>query len=119
MIGRVGDIEPVRMESVRGGKCGVLFRYAMNFSDAATDESAFQMVAHLQMDPGGSIGEHLHTDDAEIYAIVEGEGVYTEDGEEHEVSAGDMCVLQPGHTHGLRNTGAGPLIFFAIVAEKS
>mgnify|MGYP001764705283 CR=1 FL=1 len=42
--------------------------------------SRFQMVSQIELDPGSSIGSHLHGENEEIYWILSGEGVYNEDG---------------------------------------
>lgn len=78
---------------------------------------ASRMVARIELEPGTSIGYHLHEDDEETYAIVSGEGVFTGDGEEVPALPGDVFLTTMGHGHSLRNTGTEPLVFFAVVAK--
>jgi mannose-6-phosphate isomerase-like protein (cupin superfamily) len=59
--------------------------------------------------PGAGVGVHTHGDDEETYVIIDGEGTMHLDGAEFAVGPGDVVVNKPGGTHGLDNTGAGPL----------
>ena len=56
------------------------------------------------LDPGVTIGEHLHENSSEIYFVVEGDGIMIVDGKEHPISAGDVSWCSPGHSHGIINS---------------
>ena len=78
--------------------------------------SRFQMVSQIELDPGSSIGSHLHGENEEIYWILSGEGVYNEDGTDIPACPGDVFIAFQGHNHGLKNTGPGPLVMIAVIA---
>lgn len=64
--------------------------------------------------PGGSVGEHRHKNDEEIYIILDGSGVMKVDGRDEPVKSGDICITRTGHRHSLLNTGATPMRFLVI-----
>ncbi len=75
------------------------------------------MASRLELQPEASVGFHRHDCDEEVYAIVSGEGIYEFDGGCCSVFPGDIFVTKKGMSHGLKNTGKAPLIFFAVVAR--
>lgn len=77
----------------------------------------FTMSARIELDPGASIGYHLHAENEEVYFILSGEGIYTEEGEELNVSYGDVLLCRMGRSHGIRNTGSAPLVVGAAIAH--
>ncbi|OGV36776.1 MAG: hypothetical protein A2X48_17105 [Lentisphaerae bacterium GWF2_49_21] len=66
------------------------------------------------LQPGDSIGEHLHKDDEEVYIIIEGTGIMKVDGKEERVQSGDVCITRKGHSHSLVNTGKTPMHFLVV-----
>ena len=66
--------------------------------------------------PGGSFGQHVHGDDNELYIILEGTGEYIEDGETVPVNKGDITINARFASHGIRNTGDGPMRILVIEA---
>ena len=82
-------------------------------------DSAFKYVRDLTLFPGSSIGNHLHSDDEEIYFIISGSGVMIVDGEERVVGPGSAVLTQSGSHHGLRNKGTEDLRIFVVCAKIS
>lgn len=76
--------------------------------------STTEAVEWAHLPPGAVSGEHRHTRTEEIYLILEGEGDYVLDGQIHAAKPGFLALMTPGHTHGLRNAGAGPLNWWVI-----
>jgi len=68
---------------------------------------------------GSSIGEHSHPSTEELYLILDGHGRAVLDGEAFPVGPGDLYVCKAGHSHGLANTGAGPLTLFALMTRMA
>ena len=71
------------------------------------------------LEPGASIGMHIHETNSEIIYIVSGSGKVLYDNEE-EILLPGMCHYCPkGHRHSLINTSAQEtLVFFAVVPEQ-
>jgi mannose-6-phosphate isomerase-like protein (cupin superfamily) len=64
---------------------------------------------------GSTIGVHTHGDaDEEICVVIGGSGRMSLELEEFAVGAGDVITNPPGGTHGLVNTGAGPLTLVVL-----
>ena len=62
-----------------------------------------KMVAELNLEPGQCTGLHAHTDDVELFYILEGEAVFIEDGEEDVLHPGDCTATSRGSKHQIIN----------------
>ena len=71
------------------------------------------------LEPGSSIGEHLHPASEELWLILAGRGTGSLDGETFPVEAGDLFVVKAGHAHGLVNTSEEPLAYFGLVTPQN
>jgi Mannose-6-phosphate isomerase len=106
MVIDFNHMEEVAIPEFKGGKKEIISRTFL-------DDINRIMVSKLE--PGASIGYHLHDKGSEIIFILEGTGTALYDGKEEIVSAG-MCQYCPkGHSHGLENKGEEDLVFFAVV----
>ena len=76
--------------------------------------SGFKYVHDDTLAPGAGVGEHTHTDDEEIYLVLEGHGTMIDDGERYEIAAGDMCVTRSGHSHGIINSKDGTMRLLVV-----
>lgn len=92
--GRV-QIRDLLDETQRIGKCG--------------------LYAEITLEPGCSVGYHVHHDESETYYILSGEGVYEDNGVTRTVQKGDVTYTPDGCGHGLKNTGAENLVFMALI----
>lgn len=81
-----------------------------------TDERMGNIV-HITLPAGSSIGLHRHEGNCEIICVMSGAGICTDDGEEYPISAGTRHYCPEGHTHGIRNTGAEPLVLFGVLPD--
>jgi quercetin dioxygenase-like cupin family protein len=82
-------------------------------------ENREAVVARAELDPGATVGKHMHAGD-EIGYILEGETELMVDGEApRKLKAGDAYVISAGKAHDARNTGSGTLkLVAAYVVEK-
>ena len=69
----------------------------------------------MTLNPGSSIGYHVHENDAELFYFLSGNGIYSDNGTDVEVGPGDVAICETGHGHSLTNTGAGTLEFVAVI----
>ena len=65
--------------------------------------------------PGQSIGLHSHTDDSEVYFLLEGELEVTDNGEKTTFHPGDAMFTACGETHSARNNTQKDAKLLAIV----
>ncbi|MEU9078783.1 cupin domain-containing protein [Kitasatospora sp. NPDC004745] len=75
-------------------------------------EGEWNCVEYVVIEPGGSVGEHVHLRTEEIYYIVSGRAVVTMDGVEIEVAAGDLVTTPIGSAHSIANRGTEDMHFF-------
>lgn len=115
MIRKASEQSKVRREAFTNGVGGGFATHALPPGEKVPG-SRFQMISQIELDPGSSIGSHLHGENEEIYWILSGEGIYNEDGTEIPAGPGDMFLALQGSSHGLKNTGSGPLVMLAVIA---
>lgn len=71
-----------------------------------------------KLEPGSSIGYHIHDTSSEIIYVLSGTGkMIIENGEER-LSAGDCHYCKKGQSHSFINDGEKDLIFFAVVPQQ-
>ena len=71
----------------------------------------------LTLPVGSSIGLHTHTGNCEIIHVLSGSGVCHDDGTDVPLTAGMTHYCPEGHTHGIDNTGAEPLVLLGILPD--
>lgn len=69
----------------------------------------------MTFEPGYSIGEHSHTENFEIYYVLEGKAKVTDDDEERILLPGDSEICANGHRHSIVNIGEGQLKIMACI----
>jgi mannose-6-phosphate isomerase-like protein (cupin superfamily) len=74
-----------------------------------------RLCALMQIPVGGSIGEHLHDPDAEIYLVISGTAQLDSDGELSILNAGDAVFTGPAESHSVRNVGDTTLEIIGII----
>lgn len=103
---------PIEQRAIGGGVGEATFHHLV------TKEGLFdkgRLFAHLSIPVGGTVGVHPHAEEAEYYYILSGQGTYLMDDQTYLVGPGDVCEVQPGHSHGLINTGDETLDFIALI----
>lgn len=90
----------------------------LSFQDLFTAEELggrAAMTTVITLLPGDSIGVHAHTENGEIYWVLEGEVAVSEDGTEETLTAGDAEFCADGHTHGAENRSGAPAKMLAVI----
>ena len=70
-------MEVEKVEHAAGGKGFILKRQLLSATELRGDVGMF---AEITLKPGCSLGFHAHTDNAEAYYILSGEGEYDDNG---------------------------------------
>ena len=74
-------------------------------------------IIYGELEPGASIGMHLHETNSEIIYILEGKGVVKVEGGEEAVGAGNCHYCPKGHSHSMINYVTEDIVFYAVVPE--
>lgn len=98
------------------GEGGITVRNLLNGPEEMYDKG--RAFAHNTLEPGCSIGYHVHHNEAEAYYIYSGTGEFNDNGKITTVTAGDVTYTGAGEGHGLKNIGDEPLEFIALILYK-
>ena len=75
-------------------------------------------IARFTLQPGASIGMHLHDTSSEMIYILSGSGKALYDDCEEILEPGICHYCPKGHSHSVINNSDAPLVFFAVVPEQ-
>lgn len=114
MVTRANDRKQDVVSDLRGGKGDVARQHLVLPEDSC---GKFKMCCVLTLEPGVSIGEHAHVEDAEFCYMLEGELTITDNGKECKMHPGDAWYCGGGAFHSSRNDSDKPVVFMAIVVE--
>lgn len=99
--------------NMRGGDGQVLIREVF---DKGEYKGASRLIAEIVLEPGCSIGGHVHENEEEIFYIMEGTATYDDNGNTEILHKGDSCVCLSGEHHSIANREAeGTLRVFAVI----
>ncbi|MBJ6766056.1 cupin domain-containing protein [Myxococcaceae bacterium JPH2] len=77
-------------------------------------EGQWNCVEYGVIEPGGSVGEHVHLRTEEIYYIVSGHPVMTINGVEQPCAPGDLITTPIGCAHAIANPTTEDMHFFVV-----
>jgi len=75
-------------------------------------------LGRMTLEPGTTIGEHVHPNTEDLYLILEGHGVGVLNGERFPVGPGDLFLVKAGGRHGLINDSQLPLTFLGLLTPS-
>ena len=75
-----------------------------------------RLFARGTLQPGHSVGYHVHEKDMEICFFLSGTGIVEDEtGTKTAAQAGDTNIVDVGHGHTIVNTGTQPLQYLAVI----
>ncbi|MBR4450420.1 MAG: cupin domain-containing protein [Clostridia bacterium] len=97
MVIKSSDCKTENREHMRGGE-GVVKITHFCGKEELLDKGRF--FARITLEPGCSIGEHIHEGDSEIFIVERGCPTYNDGGTEVEAMPGDVliCPAETGHS---------------------
>lgn len=101
--------------NMRGGDGTVRLDAFMN---AEQMPRHYRLFSEITIEPGCSIGRHVHEGESEIFYILEGTGVLDDNGAERAVGPGDVCVCYDGEAHAIANRSDGTLRFLGCIVKN-
>ena len=100
MIRKAADCKKMYNEKMRGGNGTVEIT---SFATPEELNNKGRLFANITLNPGCSIGYHVHEGDAELFYILKGTAEYSDNGTIKQVSAGDVTICPAGTGHGIAN----------------
>ena len=110
----------------RKDECAVEYREHMRDGDGTVELKSLiagpeelngkgRLFSVIKLNPGCSIGYHIHDKDAELFYIVKGTAEYNDNGEIVTVSAGDVTICPTGTGHCIANRTEEPVELVAVI----
>jgi mannose-6-phosphate isomerase-like protein (cupin superfamily) len=113
MLVKPGQMAREARENMRGGSGQVSLAQAVTGDRLPKN---VRLASVITLEPGCSIGWHVHEKETEIFYFAQGSGVADDNGEKKAVLAGDVLVTPDGCGHAVENSGTVNLVFFAVIA---
>ena len=105
MIRRKEECKTEYREKMRGGDGTAMVTSLIAGPEELNGKG--RLFSRISLNPGSSIGYHVHEQDAELFYFLNGTDV--------NVRAGDVAICETGHGHGVTNTGEDVLEFVAVI----
>jgi len=115
MIKRSGSYKVEHKERMRDGDGVVVIDHLLTPGEMY-DKGRF--FAKMTLDPGSSIGPHVHEGEMEVFYIVSGIAEYYDNGETVTLLPGDTALNPSGESHSIRSIGDKPLVLIAVILMK-
>ena len=103
----------VDVKKMFGGDGEAVLAHILNGAEEMYGKGRVFSVSTLK--PGCEIGWHIHRGDGECFFILKGEGIYSDNGNIVTMRPGDMCFVDDGEGHSMRNDGSEDLEMIALV----
>ena len=111
IIRKSGYVNEVRSQ-MRGGEGDTVFDHICQAGQLPPKCRIFSLIT---LNPGCSIGYHVHEGESELYLFIEGKATLDDNGAAAEAEAGDTMLTPSGSGHAVSNKGTLPLKFLAAV----
>ena len=113
MIRRANECNVEYREHMRDGDGTVRLTSLINGPEDLNEKG--RLFSIITLEPGCSIGFHIHDKDAELFYIIKGTGEYSDNGNICTVNPGDVTICPTGTGHSMANKGTEPLEFVALI----
>ncbi len=114
MINKAGNFVKTEKRPLRNGPGEIILNHHFVEKDMF---GKCRLCAELVIEPGCGIGRHDHTEDMEIFYVIEGELISVNDnGSEEPFRKGDCMLTGGGATHCLRNDTDKRAVMLAFIA---
>lgn len=113
----------------KANDCNIEYREHMRDGDGTVQITNFitgpaelndkgRLFAKITLNPGCSIGFHVHENDAELFYILKGTAEYNDNHEIRTVTAGDVTICPAGTGHGIANKTDEVVELAAVIVYK-
>jgi len=112
MIKQQKDYTTDRKENMRGGEGAVTVTELLTSGELVEKG---RLCARLKLEPGSSIGYHVHDKEMELFYILGGEAEYSDNGKTIALYPGDTTLTPNGEGHSIKSVGNMPLELLALI----
>ncbi len=112
MIKRNANMKTALKENMRGGDGTVKITEIL---EAGEYKGKSRLVGVITLEPGCSIGTHVHENEEEIFYIIDGTATYNDNGETVLLNKGDSCLCLGGEEHSIANRTDSTVKVFAVI----
>ena len=112
MIKRKEGYPVNRNEKMRGGEGAVIVE---NLLTPAEMYEKGRLFAKMTLEPGSSIGYHVHEGEMEAFCIISGEAEFIDKDETVILLPGDTSLTKSGEGHSIKSIGDRPLELIALI----
>ena len=113
MVKSAKDMKENVRVAMRGGDGQVVCK---DFLDKGEYDGKARLFSTLTLEPGCSIGKHVHENEEEVFYVIQGVATYDDNGTVVKMYPGDSCICLGGETHSIANREeSGDLVVFAAI----
>ena len=113
MIRRKDEFAKEERTAMRGGNGTVKMEHIWKKGDGLN--SNVRMYSKLILEPGTSIGYHVHENEEEIFFVVSGRAEVDDNGVKSVLETGDSIVTRGGEGHSIAALGDETLVVLAMI----
>ena len=117
MIRRANECKVEYREHMRDGDGTVMLTNLISGPSELYDKG--RLFSKITLEPGCSIGFHVHENDSELFYFIRGTGEYSDNGEIVTVTAGDVAICPAGTGHSIANRSEETLELVAVIVYAS
>ena len=113
MVIRAENCKTENRENMRGGDGQAVVTDILNKGEY---KGAARLLGTIRLEPGCSIGAHVHENEEEVFYVIEGTATYDDNGKTEILHQGDSCLCLGGQKHSIANREeSGSLVVFAAI----
>ena len=116
MIRLAKDTKVVYKEHFKGGDGTTKITNFIN--DPSDLNNMGRLYSRITLEPGASIGYHVHEGDRELFYFLQGTAEYNDNGEIRTVTAGDVAICPAGTGHSLANKTDETVEVIAVIVYE-
>ncbi len=113
MIKKKDQYKKTVMKDMFGGQGEVVLEHFWEKDELKANN---RLCAKLQVEPGCSIGFHVHEDEEEIFIILKGKAQVDDNGTQSILKEGDTLLTKSGEGHDLKCIGDETLELLAFIS---
>ncbi|MDL2257934.1 cupin domain-containing protein [Eubacteriales bacterium OttesenSCG-928-K08] len=115
MISYSKDRTPKYHENMRGGNGTICITQV--FGEEKIPH--MRLFAEITLEPGSSIGAHVHENEAEAFYILEGEATVVDNGNPVKLTPGQAHLCKDGEAHALQNNSSSIVRVLAAIPTEA